>query len=207
MEYTLENRVNNGKEKYGTFVQRQQRRHILTWACETVTKRSRAARRGEVNVDDPQVKELANLPRAENTNVANSIIRTTAKNEDLLNLKLNKTKKPTQGVSKITKVKKSKFEKIDGRLSTRIERSLERSRVVKSQRKMDWNSINQKIRDEVLKGTIREDDVNAKLSEKSAEDLEIEDFFNDLQSSAAPLKESSAPPLNLFELLLDEVEA
>lgn len=172
------------------------KKHKKTNTNNAVTKRSRAARRGEINLDDPQMKSLEQIPRAENTNVANSIIRTTARNEDLLNLKLKKNKKPT-AVSKVTKEKKSKFDKVDGRLSTRIERSLEKSRVVKNQRKMGWETVNQKIR-ERLQNQVTEE----AATEKAAEELNITDFLEPEDKTAIKNK----TPQNAFELL-DEVEA
>ncbi|ODV93537.1 hypothetical protein PACTADRAFT_21227, partial [Pachysolen tannophilus NRRL Y-2460] len=108
-----------------------------------VSKHSRAARRGEIK-DAAEAKSLSKIPRAENTNIASSIIRLAAKNEGLLQKKMGKNKTRGQP-TRIVKERKQKALKMDGKLTFKIEQSLERAKNVQFSRKSGWDSINKNI--------------------------------------------------------------
>ncbi|ODQ78157.1 hypothetical protein BABINDRAFT_162830 [Babjeviella inositovora NRRL Y-12698] len=107
------------------------------------------------------------------------------------------------------KQKQTKFMKLEGRLSTKIEQSIERSRSVQTTRKSGWDSINKSIKTEnfYLANLFREDgdlvdedSEDEKVTEKMEEDKYVAEFFG---TGAEPVEklEKYAAPRNAFALL------
>lgn len=169
----------------------------------SVSKRSRAARRGEIEEASGEVRELESVPKAEDS-VKSSIIRTTIKNENLLNKKIEKKLQ-----SKINKKKnnaiRSKIErsdKLSGVLTSKIEQSINRARYVQSSRKAGWEQINKSIKineaDEVSEEPTEED------IEKIEEDAYVEEFYG---KSAPESSKKINPKVNNAFAFLEEAEA
>lgn len=173
----------------------------------TVSKRSRAARRGEVSLDG-EAKLLENIPKAENDDVKKSIIRTTIKNENLLAKKMEMEKIKKKGNKKKTSAFKSKTDKglrVEGVLASKIQQSIDRARYVQSARKAGWDQINKTIQ---IKNDLLENapqpaaEPTAEEMEQQEEDDYVDEFFNNEKK----VEETPKVLKNAFALL-DETEA
>ena len=146
--------------------------------AKKVSKHSRAARRGLIDTDSSgEAKSLESLPR-ENSGVKKSIIRTTIKNENLLNKKLEKSK-----IKKINKKQTSALKhrversgKLSGVLETKIEKSIARAKYVQNARKSGWDKINQTIilDNTIAKKVVTKDEDDEELIEEEEEEEELE---------------------------------
>ncbi|CAM9010216.1 unnamed protein product [Wickerhamomyces anomalus] len=179
------------------------------------------AKKGKRNeIDEPEAKSLASLPRAEKTDLTSAIIRaTTKKNEDLLNNKMLKKDVKSGQVQK-KNVAKSNLESNLNKLrmeraimqsdilQDKILKSKQRSKQVQLTRKQNWDAINQAA-NEVIRsrsGTPADNGETPEQDEQPAEDaMEEEDKFysDDEEESTSEYK----PQRNAFDLLNDEVEA
>ncbi|ODV84144.1 hypothetical protein CANARDRAFT_29312 [[Candida] arabinofermentans NRRL YB-2248] len=177
--------------------------------AKKISKHSRASRRGENEITGEE-RSLDNIPRAQNTDVIGSLIRnSTAKNEELLRTKmerkaLQKAKsdllakasssaigktgsKKSSMISKAVRTKKRKFTNIDGRLSSKIEASINRAKEVQSTRKTGWDIINKSAKEAVLKqglignkkGRKRDADEQDAMDEDGWEDISDDDHHVD----------------------------
>lgn len=121
--------------------------HLVIMA-KKISKHSRAARREQA--EEPETAELAKLPRiAEKKDIASYLVRTANKNEDLLKQKLEKKKLNARNKdAKITKGNKDKVNKgllFGGRLSTKIQKSINRGLKVQ-QRRSTWDQVNSDLK-------------------------------------------------------------
>lgn len=169
-----------------------------------VSKRSRAARRGEIS----EAGDTADLGpvKEENDDVRKSIIRTTLKNENLLNKKMEslRIKKVNRKKNNALKNKLERSVKLDGVLATKIEQSVSRAKYVQDLRKSGWDEINKGI-------AIKNDLVEvapvktAEQIEKEDEDAYVDQFFekeNDKKAAAAYKAKNALS--NSFALLEEE---
>ncbi|CCE64512.1 hypothetical protein TPHA_0H03090 [Tetrapisispora phaffii CBS 4417] len=157
--------------------------------AKKIGKNSRAARQAAYELAlEPESKSLSELPRVENTNLSNILIRVSAKNEALLDAKIGK-KKQTKGKSKATKklleqrindsitsIDKDRLERalhITNKLDGKISKSISRAKYVQTTRKQGWDSINNAVRREL----------NPVAAEKKL-DLENEDKMQDSEIAA-----------------------
>ncbi|ODV79007.1 uncharacterized protein CANTADRAFT_26088 [Suhomyces tanzawaensis NRRL Y-17324] len=175
--------------------------------AKKISKHSRAARRGEV---DEGIKELEKLPKAESDGVKKSIIRTTIKNENLLNAKMEssrvkKNKKKTNSL----KHRLERSDKLSGVLSTKIEQSIARAKYVQNARKAGWDQINKNIKNELIDEKRREIELSGKAPlteqelEQEAEDEYVKNFYQDDEQEEEVKPQN---PANKFALL-EETEA
>ncbi|KAL3228639.1 Shuttling pre-60S factor ECM1 [Nakaseomyces bracarensis] len=183
-----------------------------------ISKNSRAARQGLLDVAP---RELEKLPRAENTDLTNIMIRTAAKNESLLEAKMRKKKDTKNKVGKKDLQKKiNKTERIlekerlaralniTNRLDGKIAKSIQRAKYVQTSRKAGWDSTNEQIKRELQRAIDLENEAKANEEDKKEEgDIEIEEMY-DSSKPTVEIKETSAPsvPQNLFDLLPAEIE-
>lgn len=169
--------------------------------AKKVSKHSRAARRGEIGANDlaPEAKLLAEVPRVHTTDLANSVIR---KNQSLLDSKL----KPKEGgIRKKTNTSRNKalrFATVDGRLSTKISQSIERSRVVQNTRKSGWDSINKALQAKP------QEKPKAKPKVASVDAEVMEEFFEGEEKEEADgegeVEVSVSSGNNAYALLMEE---
>lgn len=177
--------------------------------AKKVSKHSRAARRLEA--EEPEAKSLADLPRAEKTDLTSTMIRTASKNEALLNAKMNKRSRKDNKIGKkqiqknpITTMDKERLERalnFTSRLDGKIEKAISKAKYVQNARKAGWDSTNQSIKREIA----LLQDTNASDT-KPAED--VGDATGDIEEekeveAEKPLTEAS----NAFSALMDDVEA
>ena len=124
-----------------------------------------------------------------------SIIRTTIKNENLLEKKMEK--KAALKISKknnaAIRSKKERQEKLEGVLGSKIEQSIARARYVQNARKAGWEHINSSI-------TINNDLIE-KTTEKEIKKKEEDEYVAALFNKPKP-----KAPANKFSLL-EESEA
>lgn len=174
--------------------------------AKKVSKHSRAARRG--NEEVPESKQLAEAPRAQKTDLANILTRTTAKNEALLEARLHRKKKHRVGKkglrSKLSETavgsERERFQRaldVANRLDGKIARSISRAKYVQTARKAGWDSINEQIKKETGLASDEKDATDDKGSEDAMED--------DEEELEVP-QERGSKSQNLFGVLTDDVE-
>lgn len=178
--------------------------------AKKISRNSRAARNGEAC--EPEAKSLEQLPRAEKTNLTNVLLRTTAKNEALLEAKLHKKSK-----NKISKKRSStlsnsldagKVERalnITSRLDGKIAKSINRAKYIQTARKAGWDSTNDKIKKELATLHNEESNTETKKADELEEDI-IEDTDNGGNSKQGSEGSQDSTPKNVFSLLKDDVE-
>ncbi|SCU79810.1 LAME_0B00452g1_1 [Lachancea meyersii CBS 8951] len=183
-----------------------------------VSKNSRASRRFEAL--DTEAQTLAQLPRAQDLDVTNKLIRTASKNEQLLEAKMRKKDKTSNKVGKKT-IKKSALENLDServaralnissRLDGKVEKAKTRAKYVQSARKAGWESTNESIRRDLAKLTEREGSVpEAATQSGSSGDQEVDSMVEDDPAEEIEQNPQEAPSAaeNMFGLLADDVEA
>lgn len=181
--------------------------------CSLVSKHSRAARRNEI--DEPEAKSLAALPRAEKTDLTSAIIRaTTKKNEDLLNNKMKKKEPKTQiqkdearKASNLSKLKMEKAIMQNEILQDKILKSKQRSKYVQTSRKQNWDAINQSVNELKASRSSTPQGEEQQFEERDPDAMEEEDKFYSDEEQDNSVSHTTVPPRNAFDLLNDEVEA
>ncbi|SCU78978.1 LADA_0A08988g1_1 [Lachancea dasiensis] len=180
-----------------------------------VSKHSRAARRLEFT--DTEAQSLAELPRAQNLDVTNKLIRTASKNEQLLEAKMKKKQKTANKVGKKVAAK-SALENLDNeriaralnvshRLDGKVERAKSRAKYVQGARKAGWDSTNESIRRDLAKLTGQKA-VQENSGEEGQEDaMEDDDAGEDESGQESQAQETRSVSTNVFGLLSDDVEA
>lgn len=152
------------------------------------------------------------MPRLENNDVKNSIIRTTIKNENLLAQKMEKDKVRKNNSKKLNnslRAKTDRSAKVEGVLATKIQQSIDRARFVQGMRKAGWDHINKTINVAMEKEGKEQNDKNAaEQGEKDAKEEYIRYFRSGLDASEAEktgapefAKQESGKPPNMFSLL------
>lgn len=177
---------------------------LLTPAA--VSKRSRAARRGLIEEGITEAKALESVPKASD-DVKASIIRTTIKNENLLNQKIER-KHQSKVNKKQNSALKSKLErsnKVAGILGEKIEQSITRARYIQSSRKAGWDQINRTLKESKDNAIKRAATSTDKDDDQIEEDEYVEDFFKG-DDKAKALEMKNEREKNAFALL-DEAEA
>ncbi|KAK8438609.1 hypothetical protein CJI97_004271 [Candidozyma auris] len=178
-----------------------------------ISKHSRAARRGEVQLEG-EAKTLANVPKGEDNDVRKSIIRTTIKNENLLAKKMENDairKKANKRKTSALKNKLDRNQKVEGVLATKIQQSIERAKYVQSARKSGWDQINKSIqikKVEDLKKQQEEEPKSDEQMELEEEDAYVRDFYAGIKPEGKKEESESlkASDQNAFALL-EETEA
>jgi macrodomain Ter protein organizer (MatP/YcbG family) len=185
-----------------------------------VSKHSRAARRGEADpFASAEAKELAAIPRLENTDTISPLIRSSlSKNQQLLNDKMSRiakkdsklkpgdhiitahlNKKKSHMVSKTVRTKQHRFQNVEGRLGKKIEDAMKRKKIIANLRKTGWDKIN-----EVAKYSLTDEIVSRIDSEKKT-NADIEDEIADeMKDDEEVLQEVLVASKNPFELLAEE---
>ncbi|GMM33744.1 Ecm1 protein [Saccharomycopsis crataegensis] len=170
-----------------------------------ISKHSRAARRAQV--EDSEVAELSKLPRSSGkADIANFIVRTANKNEELLQKKLEKKearKKDTSktrklgegGIMKSNNVKVKRAISFGGKLSAKIEKSINKGLNIQ-RRKMTWDQLDEEMRKE------SKPQKSTKTSSKPDQEIET---YSDIESDEETKPEKA--PVNSFALLPEETEA
>lgn len=157
---------------------------------------------------------MTNVPRAEKTDLTSAIIRATVKkNEDLLSNKMAKTKESKNKITKkenklVTNMNKIKLEKalaLTDRLEGKISKSKQRSRMVQTVRKSNWDMVNAEAKSEMeqhqLQGTAAETPAKEETTTEG-DNMEDDDFYSDKEEGKPAVKSK----VNDFALL-DEIEA
>ncbi|GAV52736.1 hypothetical protein ZYGR_0AI00180 [Zygosaccharomyces rouxii] len=145
--------------------------------AKKVSRNSRAARQAEAF--EPEAKTLAELPRTEKTDLSNILIRTTAKNEALLEAKINKKSRKKvdkkrakeKAVKDLTHLDRSRMEKalnFSSRLDGKIAKSTSRAKYIQNIRKAGWDTTNELIRKELA--TLQEDPKSARSKPHGEDD-------------------------------------
>lgn len=169
-----------------------------------LSKHSRAARRGADEA--PVSKQIDEVPRAQKTDLTNILVRTAAKNEALLDARLQKKKKHRVGKkslrSKLNEAvvgsEKERFQRalnIASKLDGKIAKSISRAKYVQNARKAGWDSINEQIKMEIALAGEGKDADKAQSPEDAMEDDQEEE-----------VPEEKSKSKNLFGLLTDDVE-
>ncbi|KAK6459385.1 Alb1-domain-containing protein [Scheffersomyces xylosifermentans] len=183
--------------------------------AKKVSKRSRAARRGLID-DEGEARDLSNLPKSESDDVKKSIIRTTIKNENLLQKKMENSKvKKTMNKKKTNSLKHKleRSDKLSGVLSTKIEQSIARAKYVQSSRKAGWDLINKTIT--IKNNMVEENNSTPTTTEKTEEEMEqdaedeyVKNFFDGEKEESKDEEDKPVRPnsANAFALL-EETEA
>lgn len=189
--------------------------------AKKISKNSRAARQSAAY--EMEAKVLADLPRPEKTDLTNILIRTTAKNEALLEAKLQKKVKNKVGKKSIGKksilsinsLDKDRVERalnITSRLDGKIAKSVSRAKYVQSARKAGWDTTNEFIKKETASLNKKYDDVT-KIDTKDAKDdiLETSEKEMDVVPTEQEDVDSVQEPEvgktdNMFSVLTDDVE-
>ncbi|KAL6939972.1 hypothetical protein ACO0QE_003850 [Hanseniaspora vineae] len=194
--------------------------------AKKISKHSRAARKAEAEVHE--IKELADLPRAEKTDIAGSLIRTASKNEDLLNRKMERKQRGKNRIGKnsgknelglkdklknvdlgfLEKEKLQKSLNFTNVLDGKISKSISRAKYVQGARKAGWDATNSRIRAELqlAQGSVNPASATTADKEPTEEmDQDTEDVvtFGDLEEQEKQKKLQT----NLFGSLEDDVEA
>lgn len=118
--------------------------------AKKISKRSRAARRGDIT-DEAPIISTSTKESHENDGVRKSIIRTQIKNETLLNKKIeaSRIRKQQQQDSKkkssSLKHKVDRSDKLQGILASKIDASIARAKYVQNARKSNWDKTNASI--------------------------------------------------------------
>ncbi|KAI5968064.1 ECM1 [Candida theae] len=192
--------------------------------AKKISKRSRAARRGEVNDVDAPIIHTTTKEAHENDGVRKSIIRTQIKNETLLNKKIEASrirkqqqqqqhdskKKSSSSTSLKSKIDRS--DKLKDILTTKIDASIARAKYVQNARKSNWDKTNASIEirnhmiEEATKKQLTEDEI-----EKMEEDEYVRKFYEtgddgNIDEGDKEDREKTLSTSNKFALL-DEVEA
>ncbi|KAH3664160.1 hypothetical protein OGAPHI_004874 [Ogataea philodendri] len=175
--------------------------------AKKISKHSRAARRGEVDVSTGEARDLEKVPRLEKTDTIGPMIRASAsKNESLLRQKMEKKAAKSSGakakasaISKAVKTRRKKALIIDGRLGSKIEASINRAKEIKSTRKSGWDAINKDARASV-KGQSTPDNKKNGADHYESDQSDWEDMDEEEDEPKAPLA------TNAFSVL-EEVEA
>ncbi|SCW01448.1 LAFE_0D12794g1_1 [Lachancea fermentati] len=173
------------------------------------SKHSRAARRLEV--EEPEAKDLSKLPRVDNADVTNKLIRTASKNEQLLEARMRKKSKQNNKVGKKQSVKvrannldKERLERalnFSNRLDGKVQRAESRAKYVQSARKAGWDSTNESIKRELAALQNLEKEENKDLK-KVEDEMDADD-----EPESADADTEATPTGNAFALLSDDVEA
>ncbi|CCK70672.1 Ecm1p KNAG_0E04190 [Huiozyma naganishii CBS 8797] len=186
-----------------------------------VSRNSRAARQAAGAYDDPNVDTLADVPRAEKTDLSNVVIRAAAKNEALLDAKINKRRRGDRKnrvgkkfleerlAASATSSDKGRLERalnITNRLDGKISRSISRAKYVQASRKAGWDMTNDNIRREAQRHAGAAAAVADKAAEATEESTEAEAGAD--EETAETFKSESqqrpnAQQTNLFALLPD----
>lgn len=188
-----------------------------------ITKNSRNARQAKGLFDEADAESLNDLPRAEKTDLSNIMIRTAAKNEALLDAKLNKKRGDKKRVGKksleerlsksITQLDKDRLSRalnISNRLDGKISKSIARAKYVQSSRKAGWDTTNNIIKKEL--DSVNDDEADKKKKKKSGDDEEnMEDDEEleqpyDAEAEETTKEKKDTTPANIFALLENEVE-
>lgn len=151
--------------------------------AKKVSRNSRAAR--QAVAFEPEAKALSELPRSEKTDLSNILIRTTAKNEALLEAKINKKSKKRvdkkrskeKAVKDLTHLDRSRVEKalnFSSRLDGKIAKSTSRAKYIQNIRKAGWDTTNELIRKDLA--TLQD---NAKHSKAASGNEKDPDAMND----------------------------
>ena len=154
------------------------------------------------------MKELENVPKV-NDDVKSSIIRTTIKNENLLNKKMEmkQLSKINKKKNNALKSKKDRSAKIAGILGEKIEQSISRAKYVQSSRKSGWDLINKGIKINQSASILTAEEPSAEDIEKAEEDAYVAEFFADSnKATSTNNKVSGQRNTNAFSLL-EETEA
>lgn len=162
-----------------------------------------------------EAKDLASLPKAESDDVKKSIIRTTIKNEGLLNKKMEnqRIKKMNRKKTNSLKHRLERSNKVDGVLSTKIEQSIARAKYVQNSRKSAWDQINKGI--SIANGLVENEEPSEKSEEqieKEKEDAYVQQFFEGDSNKQEQSTDDNTPSkpdnknMNRFALL-EESEA
>ena len=203
-------------------------REISKSMARSISRRSRAARRGEVDPDieqDAQVQQLDSLPRAENTDVIGPMIRASLKkNQRLLSKKLEKKqhraskdvtesiigggihkKKHTNMISRAVKSRRRRGISVNGRLSKRIEEKVKRRNQRRYLRSSDWAAVNKMAKESVTK---EDAETTGKIpSEETADEMDTDPLQEDeIKQSDEQINEVEEKKTNknLFALLDEE---
>ncbi|ODV65116.1 hypothetical protein HYPBUDRAFT_153996 [Hyphopichia burtonii NRRL Y-1933] len=151
--------------------------------AKKVSKHSRAARRGLEDDVSHEAKELSSIPKEENSDVKKSIIRTTIKNENLLNKKIEnkRIKKLNRKSTSSLKHKTERSSKIEGILNHKIQQSMERAKYVQNARKSGWERINKdiQIKNDVHDELNEQPKITQEQEDQMEEDAYVEDFYKD----------------------------
>ncbi|SCU84141.1 LANO_0C00562g1_1 [Lachancea nothofagi CBS 11611] len=183
-----------------------------------VSKHSRASRRREA--EDMEAQTLAQLPRAQNLDLTNKLIRTASKNEQLLEAKMKKKDKTGSKIAKKT-TKKSVLDTLDSqgieralnissRLDGKVDKAKTRAKYVQAARKAGWDSTNESIRRDLAKLVGRDISASANKEKDDAEKEPTEeesDIMADEVHEEEPEVPSKPAQTNMFGLLTDDVEA
>lgn len=135
-----------------------------------------------------------------------NIIRTTIKNENLLQKKLEnqRIKKINKKKSNAKRQKTERSLRHDGILKNKVEQSISRARYIQSSRRANWDQINDAVKNSTKHG---ESDHGEKAIEE--EDEYVKQFFSDKGQEDEQRKkdmESEENTQNKFDLL-EEAEA
>lgn len=187
--------------------------------AKKISKNSRAARQGLLDVAP---SDLQKLPRAENTDLTNIMIRTAAKNESLLEAKMRKKKETKKKVGKkelerkinkteriLEKERLARALNITNRLDGKIAKSIQRAKYVQTSRKAGWDSTNEQIKRELQMALELQQDAKEKEEKETDEaDIEIEEMYDSSKPAVETSTSSSQPtvPQNLFDLLPAEID-
>ncbi|CAL9737955.1 shuttling pre-60S factor Ecm1p [Monosporozyma servazzii] len=188
-----------------------------------ITKNSRNARQAKGFFDEADVESLNDLPRAEKTDLSNIMIRTAAKNEALLDAKINKKRGDKKKVSKktledrlsssISQLDKGRLKRalnISNKLDGKISKSIARAKYVQSSRKAGWDTTNSVIKKQ-LEGAIEAAEAEKKKKKSSeddenmVDDNELEKPYNAEDEEKSESKKDDTPT-NMFALLEQEVD-
>ncbi|GMG41216.1 unnamed protein product [Ambrosiozyma monospora] len=186
--------------------------------AKKISKHSRAARRGEIDVSATnENRDLENIPRLHKTDTISPMIRASAeKNQQLLSQRLQKKKSKTGRVGKnegLSKVRQKRGSILSDKLSSKIDASIARANMIKFTRKNSWEQTNKLTKLELLKTKMKN---KIALNEKRKLEQEKQnhgqmaqdddEFDMDLEE-----KNEEVPTLvskqNAFELLGEDVEA
>ncbi|SMN18755.1 similar to Saccharomyces cerevisiae YAL059W ECM1 Pre-ribosomal factor involved in 60S ribosomal protein subunit export [Maudiozyma saulgeensis] len=184
--------------------------------AKKISKHSRAARRSEFEIDSG-VKDLESLPRAEKTDLSNILIRTAAKNEALLDAKIQKKqdrkkffrekytkktleKKLQEALNNDDKERLEHALNITNRLDGKVSRSIARAKYVQSSRKANWDQTNEIIKRKLNNASILD---KAQTKKNNNEDEELDDEPFDEEDEKKIQKNT---PQNMFGLLNTDVE-
>lgn len=172
-----------------------------------IGKNSRTARQAAGAYDDPSVDELKDLPRAEKTDLSNILIRTQARNEALLDAKLDKKRQRNNKVGKktlqeklaksVNVLDKERLERalnISNVLDGKISKSISRAKYVQNTRKANWDLTNEMIKDSVKDGVSSMNKIDDKKTEK-------QDEMDEPLTDDEPELTKDEPKTNPFDML------